>query len=94
MKLIRSTYPSLHVLKSADSKLRKTIIANFNQETLNSICECALNVLRGNIPLSACSKRKVRTHKNILRKVADKIVSLAAKRKVISVRRIPSPAAV
>jgi len=31
-----------------------------------------LNVLRGNIPLSACSKRKL-----ILRKEADKSVSLA-----------------
>ena len=42
-----------------------------------------LNVLRGNIPQSACSKRKLRTYKNSLCKVADKIVSLFAKQKVI-----------
>ena len=84
MKRIRLTYHTLHVLKAADPKLRKAIIANWNQETLKSICECALKVLRGNIPLSACSKPKLRLYKNSLRKVADKSVSLNTKRKVIS----------
>jgi len=79
MKRIRSTYHTLHVLKKADPKLRKAIIANWNQETLKSICECALNDLRGNIPLRTCGKRKLRIYKNSLRKVADKSVSLSAK---------------
>ena len=89
MKRIRSTYHTLDVLHAADPKLRKAIIANCNQETLKSIIECPLNDLRGNIPLSAFSKRNLRTHKNSLRKVADNSISLSAKRKVIS----PSPAA-
>ena len=71
---------TLHVLKEADSKLRKPIKPNGNQETLKSICECALNVLRGNIPLSPSSKRKLRTYKNSLRTVVDKNVSVSAKR--------------
>ena len=83
MKRIRSTYHTLHVLKTADPNLRKAIIANCNQETLKGICECVLKVLPGNIPLRACRKRKLRTYKNILRKVADKGVSLSAKRKII-----------
>jgi len=86
MKQIRSTYHTLRVLKEADPKLRKAIIANCSRETVKSICECALNVLCGNIPLSACSKRKLRIYKNSLCKVADKSVSLSAKRKVISHR--------
>jgi len=45
----------IHFLKVADPKLRKAIIANCNQETMKSICQCVLNVLRGNIPLSDCS---------------------------------------
>ena len=47
----RSTYHGLHVPKVSDPKLRKAIIAKCKQEILKSICECALNVLRGNIPL-------------------------------------------
>ena len=82
MKRIRSIYHTLHVLKAADPKLRSAIIEKCNQETLKSICECALNALRGNIPLSVCSKRKMRTYKNSIRKVADRSVSLSTKRKV------------
>ena len=72
MRRIRSTYHTLHVLKSADPKLRKAIVANCNKETLKGICECALNVLRGNIPLTACGKRKLQKHKSSLRKLADR----------------------
>ena len=60
MKRIRLTYHTLHFLKTADPKLRKAIIANCNQETLKSICECTLNVLRDNIPLKGCNKRNWR----------------------------------
>ena len=77
MKRIRLTYHTLHFLKTADPKLRKAIIANCNKETLESICECALIVLSANIPLSPCNKRKLRTYKNYIRKVADKRVSLS-----------------
>ena len=94
MKRIRTTYHTLHALKGSDPKLIKAIIVNCNQETLKSIFECALNVLRGNIPLIVCSKRNLRTYKNSLRKVADNSLSLSSKRKGMSVRRLPSPAAV
>ena len=70
------TYRILYSLKSADPKLRKAIIANCVQETLKSICECALNFLRGNIPLTACSKRILKKYMNSIRKVADKRISL------------------
>jgi hypothetical protein len=86
MKRIRSTYHNTQVLKSADPNLRKAIIANCNQEILKSICDSALNVLRGNIPLSACRKRKLRTYQDRIRKVADKSVYLSAMRKVINQR--------
>ena len=94
MKRLRSTYHTLHVFKAADTKLRKASIPTSNHETLKNICECALNVLHGNIPFSACSKRKLRTYKNNLRKVADKSISLSAKRKVKSALRLRFPAAV
>jgi len=74
MKRIQSTYHNLNVIKTADPKLRKAIITNCNQETLKSICECALNLLDCNVPISACNKRKFRTYKYSVRKVAGKII--------------------
>jgi len=67
-----SYYHTLHVLKTAHPKLRKAIITNCNKELVNSISECILNVLNGNVRLSGCSTRKLRKYKALLRKVADK----------------------
>jgi len=86
MKWIRSTYHTLHVLKAVDPKLRKAIIANCNHDTLKSIRQCVLNVLLGNIPLSACTKRKLKKYKNSIRKDADKSISFSAKRFFIGQR--------
>ena len=94
MKRIRSTYHILNVLKEADPKLRKDIITNSNRETLKRICEFPLNVLRGNIPLSACCKFKLRAYKNSICKVADNSVSLQQAKCCRSAMRMPSPAAV
>ena len=83
MKHLRSHYHALHVLKGAAPKLRKAIILNGDKQLVNSICECVLNVLNGNVELSSCVKRKLRKHKNVLRKVVDKRVSLSGKKKAI-----------
>ena len=87
MKYLRSHYHALHVLKGTTPKLRKAILLNGDKQLVNSICECVLNVLNGNDKLSSCVKRKLRKHKNILRKVVDKRVPLSGKKKVIVQRR-------
>jgi len=86
MKRIKSNYHTPQVLKTAQPKLRKAIISNGNRELLNSISECILNVLNGNLKLTDCSKRKLRKHKAILRKVADKDVSASVKKRLINQR--------
>ena len=50
---------------------------------MNSICECVLNVLNGNVKLSGCVTRKLRKHKAVLCKVADKRVPISSKKKLI-----------
>ena len=83
MKRIRSKCQSLHVLKDARPKLRRAILANSKKELLNSVCECDLNVLQGNVKLSNCKKRKLRKFRRQLRTVADRHVPLARKKKLI-----------
>jgi hypothetical protein len=83
MNHLRSNYHALHVLKAATPKLHKAIVSNCDRELVNSICECVLNVLNGNVKLSDCVKRKLRKQKNVLRKVVDKRVPISGKKKLI-----------
>jgi len=86
MKRIRSNYHTLQVLKTADPKLRKAILANCKSELLRTLSECSLNLLRGNVKLTQCQKRKLRKHRVLLLKLADRRVSLSAKKMSIAQR--------
>ena len=80
MKRIRANYHTLHVLKNAKPKLRRAIISEGGKELINSINECVLNVLVGNIPVTTYLKRKLKKHKLALRRLADKRVRHSAKK--------------
>ena|SRR5215469_12920445 len=83
MKRIKSNYSALELLKKAKPKLRKAILLNCGSDLLKCVGECALNVLRGTVKLTKCSKRKLRKHRGLLRKIADRGVSINKKRKII-----------
>jgi hypothetical protein len=86
MKRIKSNYHHLHVLKTAKPQLRRAIIKNCNSELVKTISECVLNVLRDNLQLSACQKKRLRKFKGPLRALADKNVSLPAKKRILNQR--------
>ena len=79
MKRVRSIYHALHVLKTAEPRLRKALITNCSKDLVNCISECVLNVLTVNVKLSGCNTRKLKEHKPAVRKVADREVSLSGK---------------
>ena len=83
MKRIRSNYHRLHVLKDSSPKLRRAILAHSDRELINSVGECALNVLQGNVKLSKRKKRRLHKFRRQLRTVADRHVPLPRKKKVI-----------
>jgi len=87
MKRVKSNYHNLHELRTAEPKLRKAIISNCNKELVNSILECILNVLNGNVKLTGRNTRKLRKNKVTLRNVADKRVSLSTTKKLVVQRR-------
>jgi hypothetical protein len=80
MKRLSSNYHTLHVLKTAEPRLRKALISNSNKEFVNCVSECLLNVLNGNIKLLGCNTRKLKKYMSALRKVADRHVSLSGKK--------------
>ena len=88
MRRIKANYYALHVLKNARRKLRKEIVSNCNKDLLNSICECVLNVLNGNLRISDSTKRKLRNFRTSLRSLVDKRLPLVSKRRVIQQRGV------
>ena len=84
MRRIRSNYHALHVLRNAFPKLRKAILSSCDTELVNTVSECALNVLRGNLKLANRHKHRLRRFKDQLRSVVGRRVSLTAKRKLIN----------
>jgi len=83
MKRIESNYHTLQVLKTSDPKLRKAILANCKSELVKTLSECSLNLLRGNVKLTLCQKKKLRKYRVYLRKLADRHVLLTSKKKTI-----------
>lgn len=73
----------LKMLAKGDYRKRRKIIEGASDETLMCLCECALNTLKSNVPLTDDQFRRLRRHKHTLRLLADKRVSLPKKKQKI-----------
>ena len=83
MNRLRSQASTLQLLHKAKPSLQKAIIANGNDQLIRCICDCALNVLKGNAPISQQDKRRLGRHKENLRKLVNRRISLKKKRQVL-----------
>lgn len=73
----------LRALYHLDSKQRNAILRKADSTLVRHICECALNVLNGNVPLANTHKRRLRRHASVLRKLANPSKKIASKKKII-----------
>ena len=73
----------LKFLSVCEHKSCKRLLGNCDKELIKSICECALKVLHGSIPLQQKNKRKLAKHKNDLRNLASKVVSIQKKKQIV-----------
>lgn len=83
MKRIKSNFHILHVLRRANPKLRRAILQSGDKQLILTIIECALNILNGNCKLSKCSRQRLGKHKEVLRRLVNKKVSLSSKRRLV-----------
>lgn len=83
MTLNRKQVRDLRVIKSCPQNLRKQLLKTLAPDTIKAICECSLNVLNGNIPLSTQQKKQLTKYKSTLRKIAGKRGALYTKKKLI-----------
>jgi len=73
----------LNTLCSCSTKDRRVLLKHADPELVRVICECALNVLQGNIPVSSGDKKRLQRHKALLRRLCSKSESLPRKKQLI-----------
>lgn len=62
----------LQALYFLNKEQRRAILRSADCALVRCICECALNVLRGNVQLSPLQKQRLRQHAAKLRRLVDK----------------------
>ena len=81
---LRRNAPILRALHRASPAARKRFLrTRCNQDFINCICECAKNVLKGNVPLTASQRSGLRRRKKTLHLLALKKTPLLKKKKLI-----------
>jgi len=80
---MRRFLPVLKRINKLGDKAKKQYVKKCNKEFVDCISECAKNVLRGNVPLTARQNAEVRRNKHNLRALSIKKTSLRKKRRII-----------
>ena len=83
-KRMRGSLPYLQVLAKSKPAARKILIKHSPESVITAICECALNLLKGVVPLTPRQKRHLARYKTHLRVLANKKVSSKRKKQYIS----------
>lgn len=78
--------PLLKVLYKANPKQRRLILQKSSDEFVLSLCEVALNILHGIIPLTPTQHRRLKKRKNEIKYVANKKIGVKRKRRLINQR--------
>jgi hypothetical protein len=64
-------------------KEKKKLIASCKKKDIHAICECAENVLVGNVPLTPQQKKRLKKHKKALIKLANTNIDWKKKKRFI-----------
>ena len=80
---LRKHKKTLLILAKSRPKLIRKIILSADRSLINTLSECALNVLKGVVPLTKSKKKKLARFKRNLRLLARKNGSIKAKKKAL-----------
>ena len=65
------------------NKVKKAIIANADADLLCALAECAYNILKNNIPLTALQRRRLNKYRTKLRELAQRRTPAARRRRIL-----------
>ena len=71
------------ILREANRKRRNALVDQANKDQINAVSELVLNTLKGHVPISQATHRRLERHKNVLRKLAQRTTSLKAKKRLL-----------
>ena len=73
-------------LQKARPCIRKHLITKADRSLVDCLCECADNILRGNVSLTKPQKEKLARNKAGLRALTKKSVSLKKKKAILQIK--------
>lgn len=76
--------PLLKLLLKSSPKQRRVILQSATDDFVVALCELALNLLHGHIPLKHVQYQKLKKKKREIKIVADKKISVGRKRRLIN----------
>ena len=71
-----------------NNKVKRAIIENADADLLCALAECAYNILKKNIPLSALQRRRLSKYRTKLRELAQRRTSAARRRRILLQRQV------
>lgn len=77
------TYDKVRILTLATPRARKSVIRDADENLLNAVSECCLNVLHGRVPLTSKQKERLSKHKKKLRELAERGASVRKRKRVL-----------
>ena len=83
---LQQNVDALRFLIKCNPKQREAVIKHASNGLIDSLCECALNLLKGHVPLHPKQKKKLSTHKDRLRALSNKRMARKKKRVILSQR--------
>lgn len=82
-KRLQSNARALHALGKASKSIQNSIIKSAPKDLIDTICECAHNILKGNVSLKPHQYKKLRRYRTQLRELNSKKTSLKRKRSLL-----------
>lgn len=80
---VRKNMEMFRALQKMNPQQRSNVLKAADSSLVIAICECALNTLKGNVPMSTPLKRKLSRFKKFLRTLAKNTTSWKRKRKFL-----------
>lgn len=73
----------LRLLYKSKPAMVKAILKNMTADQVKALCECILNVLRGNVELNIKQKNRLARYKRIMRALSSKKHSAARRKRLL-----------
>ena len=73
----------IRLMAKGKPSMNKAILETADSDLIHCFCECALNVLKGTVPLNSQQKRKLARYKQGLRSLIQPKTSVVKKKKIL-----------